>query len=183
MTLWILFVLLLAVLIWYRAGTTLRRRDLRAARTAAIQLREGVGGVAPVRLKAPRLRWIVMLSVSLGAVYLALPIVAAHPAVGGTLLLCVLAGIGVAALNILPGRNYLELDAEGMVVVAPAGRERFRWNEMAEPHTVPGFFKRVVAFKLARDGSEHVLPTTFGVDAGDLAQVLDSYRSIPGNYV
>lgn len=180
--LWILVFLVLSTLIGYRAGETSRRRTLRAARTAAIQLREGVSDVAPVRLKGPRLRWMFMLAVSLTAVYFALPIVVAHPAVGGGLLLCVFVGIGVAALNVLPGRNYLELDAEGMLVAAPSGRERYRWNELADPHPVPGFFKRVVAFKLARDGSEHVLPATFGLDAGDLALVLEAYRSIPGNY-
>lgn len=179
--LWFLILFLFAILIWYRTGATLRRRSLRAARTAAIQLREGVSDVAPVRLAGPRLRWILMLAVSVGAVYLALPIVSEHPFVGGALVLCVLFGIGVAALNVLPDRNYLQLDAEGMLVAVPGGHERYRWRDIGEPHPVPGFFKRVVGFTDCRNGSEHLLPATFGLDASDLARVLDAYRSVPGN--
>lgn len=144
-----------------------------------------------VVLRPSRVRWILLLAMSLALVAVGVAIRPVSPTLGwcsiGFFGLCA----ALAAANLLPGASHLRFDADGFEVRTLFRSRRFAWRDIARVGSAQVGLRRIVCWDFAPghagnarmreinlqlSGFEAALPDTYGRKAEALAQALDARR-------
>lgn len=147
------------------------------------------GGDAREVLRPSPLKWLAMVVLSVGFVWIGLAIRGTHPVAGwGCIVLFGLCGLA-GLLNLVPGASRLVLDAHGFEIVSLLRRSRVGWNDVARFGTLRVGLNTLVGFdfvdgyrgseRLRRvnrglSGFQGALPDTYGQKAAALVERMEA---------
>jgi len=152
--------------------------------------RMGASPYTAMKLRPRRLRFLILLIVSIGFCVEGLKMIQTGDHTGWLLTVFFGAGVIIFCVTLLPGSSYLELDPAGFTVCSLFRSRTTRWSEIDEFRVAELGTRKSVVFNYSKHrfekfiqkasyviaDCEGALPDTYGLSADALAAMMNDWR-------